>query len=49
MNASQPSRDRYSRAYDGLLDRRLIDRFVARVDAALLACETRQEVPPTLH
>jgi len=31
------------------LDRRLIDRFVARVDAALLACETRQEVPPTLH
>lgn len=31
------------------LDRRLIDRFVARVDSALLACETRQDVPPTLH
>ena len=30
-------------------DRRLIDRFVARVDSALLACETRREVPPTLH
>lgn len=30
-------------------ERRLIDRFVARVDAALLACETRQELPPTLH
>jgi hypothetical protein len=30
-------------------DRRLVDRFVARVDAALLACEARSELPPTLH
>jgi hypothetical protein len=28
---------------------RLIDRFVARVDAALLACEARSDFPPTLH
>lgn len=30
-------------------DRRLVDRFVARVDAALLACEAHAEAPPTLH
>lgn len=30
-------------------ERRLIDRFVARVDAALLACEAHSEAPPTLH
>lgn len=30
-------------------ERRLIDRFVARVDSALLACEARSELPPTLH
>lgn len=31
------------------VDRRLVDRFVARVDAALLACEANAEAPPTLH
>jgi hypothetical protein len=30
-------------------DRRLVDRFVARVDSALLACEAQAEAPPTLH
>ncbi len=30
-------------------ERRLVDRFVARVDAALLACEAHAEAPPTLH
>jgi hypothetical protein len=30
-------------------ERRLVDRFVARVDAALLACEAYAEAPPTLH
>ena len=31
------------------IDRRLVDRFVARVDSALLACEAHAEAPPTLH
>jgi hypothetical protein len=31
------------------MDRRLVDRFVARVDAALLAYEAHAEAPPTLH
>jgi len=31
------------------VDRRLVDRFVARVDAALLACEAHSDAPPTLH
>jgi hypothetical protein len=31
------------------VDRRLVDRFVARVDAALLASEAYAEAPPTLH
>jgi hypothetical protein len=31
------------------IDRRLVDRFVARVDSALLACEAQAEAPPTLH
>lgn len=30
-------------------ERRLVDRFVARVDAALLAYEATAEAPPTLH
>lgn len=30
-------------------ERHLIDRFVARVDSALLACESRDPGPPTLH
>jgi hypothetical protein len=30
-------------------ERRLVDRFVARLDAALLACEAHAEAPPTLH
>jgi len=30
-------------------ERRLIERFVARVDSALLACEARADLPPTLH
>jgi hypothetical protein len=29
--------------------RRLVDRFLARVDAAQLACEARTEEPPTVH
>lgn len=28
---------------------RLVDRFAARVDAALLACEARKVEPPTVH
>jgi hypothetical protein len=30
-------------------DRRLADRFLARLDAALLACEARSDEPPTVH
>lgn len=30
-------------------ERRLVDRFLARVDAALLACEVQTEEPPTIH
>jgi hypothetical protein len=30
-------------------DRRLVDRFCARADAALLACEARTDEPPTVH
>lgn len=28
---------------------RLVDRFAARLDAALLACEARKQEPPTIH
>jgi hypothetical protein len=36
-------------ALDELRAERLVDRFAARIDAALLACEARKQEPPTIH
>jgi hypothetical protein len=33
----------------GDAERRLVERFLARLDAALLACESRVDEPPTVH
>jgi hypothetical protein len=36
-------------ALEGRSSERLVDRFAARLDAALLACEARKVEPPTVH
>lgn len=49
VSFSEPELGELLDALEAFSGERLVDRFIARLDAALLACEARKVEPPTVH